>query len=213
MKIKALKRNFILLIMALTLMNFFMNCSGFEGSSSSSSDPASLISSKSELQHYAIQSSEQLARSLSSVTNIDFNSTIINEYNARKPLMSTDYTLGSVTAPMLISISNLSSQFCNELVKKEVALTANTRSYFLNTDFNKGLNDLTDQQFSLEIDMLSLKFWGRSVTDEERLILNETKREFVLAIPEASRNSNTQTRNLMLSTCTVMLSSFDFITL
>lgn len=207
-----IKRNLFLSAMALTLMNLFMNCGGFETSGSSIA-PGTTILSKAESQNYTVQSSEQLARSMASVTGVEYNSAILNEYNARKPLLSSDYTLESVTAPMLIAISNISSQFCNELLRKETPLDAEDRSFFANVNFGSGLNELTDSNYNAVLDIMSMKFWGRDLTAEERTIFNDTKNEFIQAIPEAGRNATAQTRNLMLSTCTVMLSSFDFITI
>lgn len=210
--IQNIKRNLILAIIGFTLMNFFMNCSGFEGIGSELA-PSTRVSSKTEAQNYTVQSSEQLARSMASVTNVEYNSAITNEYDARKPLMSTDYTLESITAPMLISISNLGSQFCNELIKKESSLAVPERSHFKQVDFSKGLNDFDGSDYNLTLDSLGNKFWGRQLSLEERNILNETRSEFILAIPEESKNSSTQTKNLILSTCTIMLSSFEFITI
>lgn len=214
MKKTNLKRYFLLTSAAVLLMNFFMNCSGFEETSSSSSyGSTSNISSEPEEQNYTVQSSEQLVRSLASVTGVDYNTAIINEFNTRRALMSTDYDLKTVTAPMLISISNLSSQFCAELVRRESALAAAQRSLFRTVDFNRGLNSVQDADFGLELDALSLKFWGRALSTEERTILNELKLGFTNALAADARNASAQTRNLMVTTCTSMLSSFDFITL
>jgi hypothetical protein len=214
MKKTNLKRYFLITSTSVLLMNFFMNCSGFEQSNSSSSvGSTAVISSQPEEQNYSVQSSDQLVRSLASVTGVDYNQTITNEYNTRRALMSTDYDLKTVTAPMLISISNLSSQFCSELVRRESALATAQRSLFRTVDFTRGLTSIQDADFGTELDALSLKFWGRAISTEERTILNELRSAYSQALTVDARNSSTQTRNLMVTTCTSMLSSFEFITL
>lgn len=209
MRKQIFKRNAFLIISSLFIMNSFMNCSGFEENGSS----IELVQTPVERQNYTVQSSEQLIRSLASVTGVEYTNTVLNEYNARKALMSSDYTLESVTAPMLISVSNLSSQFCNELVKKEANLTMPNRNYFKSVDLNKGVSEFKDEHFNDVLNTLGNKFWGRELSSEERTILGDLRQEFITAIPEASRNSSTQTRNLIVSICTSMLSAFDFITL
>lgn len=213
-KTTIIKRYFVLTSASVLLMNSFMNCSGFEEMSSSSSfGTTSTISSEPEVQNYTVQSSEQLVRSLASVTGVDYNNTIINEFNARRALMSTDYSLKTVTAPMLISISNLSSQFCSELIRRESALAPGQRGLFKTVDFTRGLNAIQEADYGLELDALGLKFWGRSITTEEKSILNELRLNFTQALTTDARNTAAQTRSLMVTTCTSMLSSFDFITL
>ncbi len=213
--IKKLKKPMFVIIVCSATMTLFMNCQGSIDGFSSGSDSNGLttIQSKIENQNYTIQSSDQLVRSMASVTGVDYASTIINEYNARKALMTNDYSLESVTAPMLVSIANLGSQFCNELIRKEVALTTANRIFFNQIDFTKAVSTVTDAQFNQTLDILGQNFWGRNLTAEEKSILNQGKLEFINAIPTGSSTSAAQTQYLILSTCTGMLAALEFITL
>lgn len=196
------------------LVNAFMNCSGFEEFDINGSiSPSATIQSKTEHQNYTIQSADQMIRSMASVTDVNYETTIVNEFDIRKALLSTDYSMGTVTAPMMISIANLGSQFCNELIKKETSLSATERVFFKNVDFNKPVLEIQADQFDQILNVLSNKFWGRKISQEEKIILNNYKVEFIESIPEASKSSVVQTKGLILSTCTAVLGSIDFITI
>lgn len=211
--LKNIKKPIIVATSSFILMSLFMNCQGSMEGFSSSSEGILTIQSKVEEQNYTIQSADQLVRSMAAVTGISYASAIINEYNARKSLMTTDYSLESVTAPMLVSIANLGSQFCNELIKEEVKKMAADRKFFGQIDFSKAVANVSDLQFDQTLNILGQNFWGRDLSVEEKSIFNEAKTEFINAIPEASKNSSTQTQNLILSTCTGMLSALEFITI
>lgn len=195
------------------LMVGFMNCSQFVASDQSHSASVGVIQSVVEQQNFTVQSAEQLGRSMASVTGVEYVSSILNEYNGRKALMTTDYQLDSITAPMMVSIANLGSQYCNELIRVESAQAAGVRKVFSGVDFTKGVSNLQDDQFNQVIGVLGFKFWGREISTEERAILHDARKEFIQAIPSGSTNSAAQTRALILSTCTSMLSAVDFITI
>lgn len=196
------------------LMLGFMNCSQFVASDSASV-PSSMgvIQSVVERQNFTVQSAAQLAQSMASVTGVEYVNSIVSEYNSRRALMTTDYSFESVTAPMMISIANLGSQYCNELIRVESAKAAAERQIFASVDFSKGVGTLEDAHFENVLSLMSHKFWGRELSAEERGILNDARREFIQAIPSGSANAAAQTRALMLSTCTGMLASLEFITI
>lgn len=114
---------------------------------------------------------------------------------------------------MMISIANIASQYCNEFVRIESALEATKRRVFDQVDFSKGLGSLTDDKYNQTLEKMSLRFWGRSMTLEERNILRDARTEFTQASPANASTTSSYTRNLIISTCSGMLSSFEFITI
>lgn len=160
-----------------------------------------------------LMSAEQMVKSMASVSQVPISSTINNEFNARRSLMTDNYSITSVTSPMLISVTNLSSQFCNAILAQEVPLSAGQRRFFNSVDFTKPLSSLSESQFSQVIDKLGENILGRLPTAEEKKILSEARTEFEAAIPTANSNQSSQTRLLMLFSCSGLMSSFDFITI
>ncbi len=158
---------------------------------------------------YALLSSEQMFKSMSSVTNTPISASSMNEYNARQAVFASGYDLKLVTSPMLIAVTNLSSVFCNETVTRERNLPASQRRLFSDIDFTKSINDVSTQNFQGAAQKMSQAFWGRSPSSVELQILSEGKAEFFSALTAQEASATASSRNLMLFTCTAMLSSFD----
>lgn len=215
MTIRSIKKVFLLATVGPVLMMSFLNCSGFTSESSSRATvPESMrIQSSAKNQNYTLQTADQMARSMASVTGVEYVNNIVNEFNGRKTLMSTDYSLNSVTAPMLISITNLASRYCEEMIRVEALAVRDQRKIFGAVDFTKSVSNLLPEDFDLTLNRMSQQFWGRTLSSEEKMIMNDAKTEFIQAIPSGSTGSATQTRNLMLSTCSGMLSAIEFITI
>jgi hypothetical protein len=118
-----------------------------------------------------------------------------------------------VTAPMLITATNLASRFCSLTMQ-----SADTKArFYRGIDFKQGVeNDsggsiLTDSMFNTSIQNLSNAFWGRSPSSDETSIITNAKSEFLSAYSVAERRNQDSSTKLMLFTCTAMLVSFDSI--
>lgn len=160
---------------------------------------------------YALLSSEQIFKSMASVTGTQPTTAITNEYNSRQSVLGSGFDLKLVTSPMLVSIANLASTFCNETLSREIAQPANARRLFKQIDFTRGPASLNDSEFVSTLDHLGQAFWGRGLNDHERAIITEAKSEYMAALTGNEPNQTAATRNLMLFTCTGMLSSFETI--
>lgn len=162
---------------------------------------------------YALLSAEQVLKSFSSITGTPISNTIQSEYNTRGTILSEGYDLKLVTAPMLIAVANLGSQFCLDTISREVGLSAANRKFFSSINFSRGPFEITQEQLEQSIKSMSLHFWSREPRDYELQVIKEGVSEFLSLIEEDQRNSNTQTRNTLLFTCTAMISAFDTLTL
>lgn len=158
---------------------------------------------------FALLSSEQMLKSMSSLTNTPVNGALMNEYNNRQAVFAGGNDLKLVTSPMLIGVTNLSSVFCNETLNRETGLPAAQRRLFGDINFASNVRNVSEQNFAGVADKLSRAFWGRAPSSEELQILVIGKNEFVTALTTQEANANASSRNLMLFTCTAMLSSLD----
>ncbi len=201
---------FTLIALAMTLV--YQNCSRL--SSSQSSSQSSWVE-ESEVNvtsvPYALLSSEQVLRSMASVTDTPVNGTITNEYNRGQSVLAGGFDLKMVTSPMLMATTNLASTFCNETLNKEIARPVDQRKLFRNIDFTKSAFVLTDANYQSTLQFLSSAFWGRALSENELEILLSAKGEFMTPLTDAEQKQTASSKNLMLYTCTAMLSSFDSI--
>lgn len=158
---------------------------------------------------YALLSSEQMLKSMASLTETPVNGTIMNEYNNRQAVFAAGNDLRLVTSPMLIAVANLSSVFCDETLRREINQPAAERRIFTDINFTTNVRAITNQNFSVVTGKLSRAFWGRGPSSEEMQILVQGKDAFVAALTTQEANANASSRGLMLFTCTAMLSSLD----
>jgi len=187
--------------------------SGFDSSASSSSSlsgggggdaPAPNITSNP----VALLSSEQVLKSMASVTGTPVDATIMTEYNLRQSVLGSGFDLSLVNSPMLIGLTNLASQFCNETVTREAALASTSRRYMASVDFTKPVSGVSDAVFASVVNNFAMALWGRAPTADESTTLLQGRADFVTALTGSNLTAVKSTNNLMLFTCTGMLSSF-----
>lgn len=193
----------------------FNNCGAPKHSSYKlgSEEPTSLITKTSNDRHYTIQSAGQLSESFKAVTGVSYTGAITNEINRQKPLMTENYKLDSVTSPMMIAITNLSSRFCDEMLTQESRAAAANRKFFPNVNFSAGISSNGQAVINKATENMATEFLGRKLSSEEKTIFSESYTEFVNALPSGGANTNSSTRNILLFNCSSLLSSFDFVTI
>ncbi len=198
------------LISALAIAAFVAGCTPSEMKSAT---PSFGLGSNDKTVGATLMSAEQMVRSMAAVTKTEINTNLNNEYNARKALMTGSYAVNSVTSPMMISITNLASRFCEATINREAALPAGERRFFGQVDFSKPVANLSPAQYTDAVEKLGLSILGRRPTPDEMAILTEGRGDFENAIPAANKTQAAQTKLLLLFSCSGVLSSFDFITI
>jgi hypothetical protein len=186
---------------------------GCSPSSMLSAKPGSTNSFGSKTVGASLMSGEQMMRSMSNVTKTEINSTITNEFNSRKTLMTGNFAVDSVTSPMMVSITNLASRFCESMINREAAQNSNERRLLKSVDFTKPLTDLSEAQFGDAMNKMGASILGRNMTTDEIQILSESRKEFEANIPTANRTQSAQTKLLLLFSCSGLMSTFDFVTI
>lgn len=118
----------------------------------------------------------------------------------------------TVNAPMWIAVTNLGAEVCVDLITAEKAVTvAANRRYFNMIDFAQGVAAVSDAAKDDVIRRMARNFWGRNESMAEKTLIKSTLAA-ALALPAAANQSATvETENLLLFTCSAMLSSLDSI--
>jgi hypothetical protein len=214
---KMIKKQILSLLTLLTIAVFFQNCGqsplGFLDFNHGESDSASSTPPEENVVTvpYALLSAEQVFKSMASVTGTAPDGTIMGEYNNRSSVLGVGNDLNLVTSPMMLGVTNLASTFCNGTIGREAGQTVDLRKLFSQVDFGKPIANVNDSVFQSTVERIGKSFWGRSPSSEESAALAEAKTEFVSALTDNEKSQANSTRNLMLFTCTAMLSSFDSI--
>ncbi len=210
---KKLALSFIVMV---SVFPFFTNCSEPMKSIgsvelTSSSDDSTLSSNSKTLAvtERALLASDQVLKSMSSVTGIEIDGAITAEYSKQQDVLSGSFNLDTVTPPMLIGITNLAARFCSKLVTKEAAITAMaSRRFFQTIPFATKPEALTAGVYAAAVQSLAKDFWGRDATSEELVSLNEARTNF-LSGRDAAKATTSTTNALMVLVCTGMLASFE----
>lgn len=161
----------------------------------------------------ALLSAEQTLSSMMKVANVSVPSTALrNEYNTRYGSLAPGNDLSLANAPLMLGATSLGGEVCNSLLTQEKALADTARNYFGSINFAAGVTSVTDAGFQSSVRGMARSFWGRNETMEELTLLSQFKMDFINALAATARTQAASTNNLMLATCSAMLSSVDAIT-
>ncbi len=157
--------------------------------------------------------SENLVVSMQQVTGVQTLSTRAKTAaTAAIAKVSETGKADTVNAPMWIAVTNLGAEVCVDLITAEKAVTvAANRRYFNMVDFAQGVAAVSDAAKDDVIRRMARNFWGRNESMAEKTLIKSTLAA-ALALPAAANQSATvETENLLLFTCSAMLSSLDSI--
>lgn len=164
--------------------------------------PQSLLTSEQ-----VYESNMNLTGQKETVTNAQ-----LQEFTRRSGSFSVSSDLSKINAPMLIALTSFNGEVCNGLVQKEQALAADQRQFFQNVNFGGAIGLLSSADYLAVVSRLSNSFIGRAPSSEEVNLFGQFRTDFIATIPAANVNQTAQTRALILSTCTALMSSFDVYT-
>lgn len=209
--------------MAVALFGF-NNCGRYGAmEDSGTSDSASLGSSSGVAEGevnseklglpYALLSAEQTLTSMMKVANVSTASpAIVTEYNSRYGSLAAGNDLSMVNGPLMLGSTSLAGEVCNSLLTQEKAITDVTqRNFFGSINFAAGISSVTDANFEAAVRGMARSFWGRNENTAELDMLKQYKTEFNDALAANARTQAASSSNLMLATCSAMLSAVDAI--
>lgn len=163
---------------------------------------------------FALLTVEQVFQSIVNLTGqTNYPNNLVTEFNIRSGAFSVTPDLKFVNSPMLIALTSLSGEACNGLVTAEQAIAynggTNTRRFFNMVDFAATISTFDQARLSDVVSKMSNAFWGRAPSSEELALYTTYRTDFVSTAPA---NTAAQTRALVLSLCTSMLSAMDTFT-
>ncbi len=132
------------------------------------------------------------------------------EWSNRQSSFSEYGYATDVTAPMLMAITALSGEICNDLLSAEAPLPQASRRIFNSVDFTAGPGSFQAAQVADVARRIARSCWARNEEVDELGIINE---EATAALSGVSMTDSQQTKNLSLMVCTGMLASLSGITL
>lgn len=141
----------------------------------------------------------QVLQNMETVTGVVADANLRNYYKNKTDILSTNGDPDSVTAPMWLAITEISSRMCNALVEKEAGLAPEERLFFNNVDFTRAPSNISQSNRDLIVRKISRSFWGRNETDAEKL-------DLLNGFNEVNVNE-TNPKVGLKALCTIMLSA------
>jgi hypothetical protein len=159
---------------------------------------------------FNLMSANQVYQTFLSLTeqNVDTN-TQRTEFNLRRSSFSDQGEVQSVNSPYLLAATSLAGTICNDLVQRERTLSSENRHYFKGINFTQNTASVNDEIFETLVKNLAKKFWKKDLNQKELQALMEYKRTF----SEGVTDNTTQTLNLVISTCSALLSNIGVVSL
>ncbi len=161
-----------------------------------------------------IRNATQLNQSMAAVTGVSTGDTaapnVQNLFQALKPRLSADGTVGAVGPSMMLAQTTLASGYCKRMIDIEAAQAAGSRRTFSSVDFTKDSTALTDSVRGDVYKAMANSFLRRDLSAAEVGILNESVDETIAALKAANVTGGNQTRSTLLVPCTALLGGLEF---
>ena len=134
----------------------------------------------------------------------------VDEWQGRQSSFSEYGYATDVTAPMLMAITAVAGEVCNDLLDKEENLSADQRRIYNSVNFAAGVSALNSTVTADMVRRMARACWARNENPDELQIVQD---ELATALAGVNATDPVQTHNAALMVCTAMLSSLSGITL
>lgn len=204
-------------LMALVLLMGFQNCApGVVQSTKLTSTGGSVetpLNIDEDTNPITVSYSENIITSMQLQTGLATVSarTLTANTNAKAKITETGKA-DSVNAPMWMAVTNLASEVCLDLITDEKAKAATARRFFGQVDFTRAPSSFTSETKSDMIRRMARNFWGRNETVAEKTVLVSSLDAAVADSRRTGANDAAETEDILIYTCTAMLSSLNAIT-
>lgn len=204
-------------VLALVLMMGFQNCApGVVQSTKLTSTGGTTetpLNIEEDTNPITVSYSENIITSMQLQTGLATVSarTLTANTNAKAKITETGKA-DSVNAPMWMAVTNLAGEVCLDLVTDEKAKAATARRFFGQVDFTRAPASFTSDIKSDLIRRMARNFWGRNETVAERTVLVSSLDSAIADARRTNVNDATETEDILVYTCTAMLSSLNAIT-
>lgn len=211
MKNKIIVITLLISISGLLLLN--QNCAqpSFMLSGDWSQSSESLLLEKQNFPNFNLLSANQVYQTFLTLTDqTEDTNNQRAEFALRRGSFSDQGEVQAINAPYLLAASSLAGTSCNELVTAERNRPEAERRIFKGINFNQGTASISDASFQALSRAMSQKFWNMDLDQAEVTILLDYKNTF---LDQGSPDNATQTQNLLISTCSAILSNVRVISL
>lgn len=141
------------------------------------------------------------------------NSNTIGEFLSKQSTFPTEGQLYKVNSPMFLSLTNLSSQFCQQMISDEISLARNKRSFTNEINYGDIPININESQINDVVRRIARSAWGRNETDSELEIINSGMKEMIAELPSSYQMDKAYTEKMVLVLCATLLSSIDSVSL
>lgn len=150
--------------------------------------------------------SGQVLKNMQSLAGVEIPSgKTLEVFEKKKTSFSEDGRANSLNAPILLAISSLGGEVCNDLIVQENALDRAKRRIFPQIDFALNPEQQDAEGVKDSVRRMARSFWGRNESDEEMEIILSGLDEMV----SYGTNQPGDTEMAMIYICTSMISSLE----
>lgn len=205
---------FLLLILGQNCTGVQMTGPAVEPGSLDSSSLGTSGTPESKPSGKALLNFEQVYQSMLNLTGQNATATRAQSqaFQAVTGALPEGANLSLVTGSSLLATNSLAGEVCNGLIAREEGQGADQRSFFKAVDFGQTPSALAEADYLSAAGRMAQMFWSRPLDGGETALLKSYRQDFVSGLSGADQKSARQTRNLILSTCAAMLSSFETFT-
>lgn len=129
-----------------------------------------------------------------------------NAYTNQGTKISETGASNTITAPMWVALTTISSEVCNDLIVQEKALPAADRRFYNSVDFTKGFSVQTAAGKEDVIRRMARSFWARNESGQEKILIRSAL-DSVFTNDTATNGGTNSSDRAALFLCTTMLSS------
>lgn len=150
----------------------------------------------------------ELPETLAEVTGIPLSDEIVRLALTRaEPQLPQTGDVAEMSAPMLMSVMDLSGAFCSRLVAKESVVSSGLRRVFKSVNFKEGPKQFTNAAAEQMLSQVAMVFWQRAMTPSEMGTMKQSVRDIVTGVA----NTPAETLNITQAACLSVASSIAFL--
>lgn len=164
-----------------------------------------IAAQRSELK---LKTQKELLNSLANIFEISINDTIIQQtYTNVKDRLPRNGRPDEMSSPVVTALTELASSFCSQKITAEKKMSFGERTIFYDVDFTRGPVQFSDYLIEKLSNEISLRAWGRKITNTEKATL----KNLVDKSSEKNLEAPENTEKVALSLCTSITTSLAFL--
>lgn len=129
-------------------------------------------------------------------------------WDSRKGSLSDFGYATNISAPMMMAITSVAGEVCNDLITQEKAMAANSRNIFNSFDLSANPSRMpASVDIGDAASRLAISCWQRNIAADEKQMIEDDVSSMASGVPTSAK----EVYNAAIATCTAMLSSLSAI--